>query len=331
MPFLIVRNDISKVKVDAIVNTANTKMQQGRGTSRAIYLAAGENELTEACEKIGKCELGQAVITRAFSLPAQYIIHTVGPSWKDGQSGEDKFLYSAYMESMKLALENGCESIAFPLISSGHYGYPKDLALKVAVSAISDFLLKNEMLVYLVLYDRKSVVISKKLFVSINEYIDDHYVNENDESYSRENEERYSNYDIDLNEEINTMQSMPDLSLDDVMHSMDETFSEMLLRIIDEKGLKDSEVYKKANIDRKLFSKIRNDKDYSPSKKTVLAFAISLELSLDETKDLLLRAGLALSNSNKFDVIMQYFIEKKSFNIFEINEALFSYGQQTLG
>lgn len=203
----------------------------------------------------------------------------------------------------------------------------------MAVSAISDFLLKNEMLVYLVLYDRKSVVISKKLFASINEYIDDHYVNENDESYLRENEEIYSNYEIaDLNEHMNMpMQSMLVRSLDDIIEGLDETFSEMLLRLIDERGLTDSEVYKKANIDRKLFSKIRNDKDYGPSKKTVLAFAISLELSLDETKDLLLRAGLALSNSNKFDVIMQYFIEKKSFNIFKINEVLFNYGQQILG
>lgn len=176
MPFLLIRNDITKVCADAIVNTANTELMEGSGTSRAIYLAAGERKLQKACRKIGHCDVGKAVITNGFRLPAKYIIHAVGPVWQDGSCGEEKILYSAYMESMKLAKAWKLRSIAFPLISSGYYGYPKERALKTAISAISDFLMKNEMLVYLVIYDEKSFSVSRKLFASIEEYIDGHYV-----------------------------------------------------------------------------------------------------------------------------------------------------------
>lgn len=199
MPFLLIRNDITKVQADAIVNTANTELLEGSGASRAIYLAAGEERLQKACRKIGHCDLGKAVITEGFDLPARYIIHAAGPVWRDGASGEEEILYSAYMESMKLAKKRRLSSIAFPLISSGYYGYPKERALKTAVSAISDFLMKH----------------------------------------------------------------------------LGETFSQMLLRLIDERGLTDPEVYHRANIDRKLFSRIRNNRNYSPNKKTVLAFAIA--------------------------------------------------------
>ena len=333
MPFLMVRNDISKMTADAIVNTANQNLHEGSGTSKAIYMAAGEKKLNEACRKIGHCDLGKAVITEAFGLNAKYIIHAVGPVWDDGASGEEALLYNAYLESLKLAAEHKCESIAFPLISSGNYGFPKEKAMKVALAAISDFLMEQDMLVYLVLYDRDSLAVSQKLFHSIEEYIDDNYVEENNENFEWEDIEEIvsEKFMISISPSMPAPMQVPKRSLENIVENLDETFSEMLLRLIDERSLKDSYVYKKANVDRRHFSKIRNDMEYAPNKKTVIAFAIALELTLDEAVDLMRKAGFAFSRSSKFDVIICYFIENREFNIFEINEVLFIYGQPILG
>ncbi len=350
IPFLLIRNDITKVDVDAIVNTANSQLKQGSGTSRAIYLAAGEKELINACKKIGYCALGKAVITEAFNLPSRYIIHTVGPAWKDGKSGEDKILYSAYFEALQLAKSYQLESIAFPFISTGNYGFPRKEALKIAVAAIGDFLMENDMLVYLVIYDKKSLMVSQKLFAIVREYIDDHYVDDKeDDFFDMGRLERSDAYDaLDEYEYIsfrrNTIapsssnilepsdsRQKPKRSLDDLVNNLEETFSQMLLRLIDERGLKDSNVYKKANIDRKHFSKIRSNINYAPNKKTVMALAISLELTLDEAKDLMERAGFAFSRSSKCDVIICCFLESRRYNINEINEVLFTYDLPLLG
>ncbi len=435
MPFLMIRDDIVKVRADAVVNPANEELLEGSGTSRAIYLAAGEEKLEKACRRIGCCDPGRAVITRGFGLPAKYVIHAVGPLWMGGDRGEEKLLYSAYRESLMLAKKHHLKSIAFPLLSAGNYHYPKEQALRTAVRAIGDFLMEYEMLVYLVLYDRDAVLISRKLSSSIDEYIDDHYVETKDEhlegdqgypDFDKEQTVRWENrwerrffepgrrklppeseenftlpygrqkfpHDdskmpelfqeaADRDPEISDSQSasvgnemertsddflpkesdgeinaasfmleephrlsglsdiqkaprslsagFPKRSLDQLLAHMDETFSQMLLRLIDERGLKDSTVYRKANVDRRHFSKIRNDVNYAPNKKTVLAFAIALELSLDETKDLLMRAGFAFSGSSRFDVIVCFFIENRQYDIFEINEALFAYGQPLLG
>ena len=337
MSFFIIRQDITKMQVDAIVNTANTNLLQGSGTSRAIYLAAGEEELTKACEEIGFCEAGKAVITDGFRLPAKYIIHAVGPVWKKGKWKEQEILYSAYMESLKLAKRYNLYSIAFPLISTGFCGYPKDEALKIAKRAIGDFLQENDMEVYLVIYDKNSLEICKKLFVSIEEYIDEQYVENNDEGMPAGwRKEKVSGYitnieDTDTADIVHEDKQIRKEDLDVLINQKEESFSQMLLRLIDEKKMTDTQVYKKANVDRKLFSKIRNNKDYSPSKKTVFCFAIALELSFDETKVLLQKAGFAFSNSSKFDVVVSYFIRKKKYDIFEINEILFQYNLPILG
>ncbi len=342
MPLLMVRNDIVKMKADAIVNPANEDLLEGSGTSYAIYQAAGEELLTKSCKKLGRCKLGEAVVTKAFGLQAKYIIHAVAPEWMDGRNGEENVLYQTYTNALSLAARKKCESIAFPLLSSGNLRFPKDRAMKVAISAISDFLMKQEMLVYLVLYDKDSVSVSEKILGAIEEYIDDHYVEEHNDSLYierlRESREyRRRNSELEVCEKAMcapqmAMASAPSKrSLDNLMENLDETFSQMLLRLIDERDLKDSYVYKKANVDRRLFSKIRNNVNYAPTKKTVIAFAIALELSLDETIDLLSRAGYALSHSSKFDVIIQFFLENKSYDIFEINEVLFQYDQPILG
>lgn len=325
MPLEIIRNDITKMHVDAIVNAANENLQMGGGVCGAIFHAAGAKELQAACNEIGNCPTGKAVVTPAFKLNAKYIIHAVGPIWSGGRHGEEQQLRSAYSNALHLAEELKCESIAFPLISSGIYGYPKEQALDIAISEIRQFLSQQEMLVYLVVFDEKSFVLSESLSSSINSYINEHYVDQMTVRYPRLEQEMMTAAFQDVVEE--TLKE----SLADFLEDIDEPFSVRLLRFIDEKGLNDVETYKKANIDRKLFSKIRNSPNYTPMKKTIIAFAIALELDLSETEKLLETAGYTLSRSNKFDVIIEYFIVHEQYDIFEINEALFAYNQMTLG
>ena len=330
MPLQIVRNDITKIECDAVVNAANSTLLGGGGVDGAIHRAAGKGLLLE-CMKLGGCKTGQAKITKGYNLPCKYVIHTVGPKWKGGKSGERELLESCYRESLKLAFDNKCEIVAFPLISSGVYGYPKEEALQVAVNEIGKFLLGHDMLVYIVVFDKDCFRVSKKLIADITEYIDEYYV----ETHYVGRSTTLLTYPLAKESAALSDTEMPKaaaaFSLDDAVNMLDESFSQMLLRKIDEKGLSDADVYKKANVDRRLFSKIRSDVNYKTSKPTAIAFAIALELSLDETKDFLMKAGFALSHSNKFDVIIEYFIKNGNYNIFEINEALFEFDQQLLG
>lgn len=323
--------------VDAIVNAANESLLGGGGVDGAIHYAAGPKLLAE-CKTLGGCKTGKAKITSGYNLPAKYVIHTVGPIYEDGKHGEKDLLESCYRESLALAKEHNCETVAFPLISSGVYGYPKDQALKVATQVISDFLLENEMKVYIVIFDKAAYKISEKLFSDIAEYIDDNYVDRSTDYRRERSRMNYPCQSVMIGsaqpEYLDLCECKAMLSedvLDERIKQIDESFSQMLLRKIDEKGMTDAQVYKKANIDRKLFSKIRSNVHYKPSKPTAIAFAISLELSLDETEDMLKKAGFALSHSNKFDIIIEYFISRGNYNIFEINEALFAFDQSLLG
>ena len=338
MPLQIVRNDITKVKCDAIVNAANPSLLGGGGVDGAIHKAAGGGLLKE-CKALGGCNVGEAKITGGYKLPCKYVIHTVGPVWQGGGCNEKELLEGCYKSSLSLALQYKCESVAFPLISSGVYGYPVNEAMKIAVSTIGDFLLDNDMLVYIVVYNKSAVISGSRLFESISEYIDDNYVEEYADLRGRSvifpdmkaapmaASASYENYCS----EGYGFSGLPDNLEDIIKNTIDESFSEMLLRKIDEKGITDAQCYKKANIDRKLFSKIRSNPQYKPKKVTALAFAIALELPLEETKDMLNKAGFSLSHSNKFDIIIEYFISNGNYNIFEINEALFAFDQNLLG
>ena len=329
MPLIIVRNDITKMSVDAIVNAANESLLGGGGVDGCIHRAAGP-ELLQECRTLGGCRTGEAKITGAYRLPCKYVIHTVGPVWNGGKYGEREQLASCYRSSLALAKEHGCETVAFPLISSGIFGYPKDQALRVAVDTIGEFLLHNDMTVYIVIFSRTAYQISSKLFADIAEYIDDHYVDVHTDS-QRERLRRMSVLESRTLSADAAAAPMAVGGFDSLLAHLDAGFSETLLKLIDRSGKKDSEIYKKANVDRKLFSKIRNNPDYKPSKATAIAFAIALELNLDETRDLVARAGYALSASSKFDVIIEYFIRRKKYDIFEINEALFAFDQSLLG
>lgn len=345
MPLIIVRNDITKMRVDAIVNAANETLLGGGGVDGSIHSAAGPELLAE-CRALGGCRVGEAKLTRGYALPCKYVIHTVGPVWSGGLRGEREALASCYSASLELAKAHGCESVAFPLISSGAYGYPKAEALKTAMDTISGFLLENDMTVYIAIFDRTAFQISGKLFADIEEYIDDNYVSaHSDDLTERRGRQNYRRWSEDgefdsaalftepapKQSDIAPLRPAAAQSLDDAVKRLDESFSQMLLRKIDEKGMTDSECYKKANIDRKLFSKIRGDAHYKPSKPTAIAFAVALELPIGETRDLLMKAGFALSHSSKFDIIIEYFIQSGNYNIFEINEALFAFDQSLLG
>ena len=331
MPLQIVRNDITTMKVDAIVNAANESLLGGGGVDGAIHRAAGPELLAE-CRTLNGCKTGQAKITKGYRLPARFVIHTVGSIWQGGGHGERELLVSAYRSSLELAMANGCETVAFPLISSGVYGYPKDQALKVAVDTIGEFLLSHDMTVYLVIFDRAAYTIGGKLFADIAAYIDDRYVEAHTDS--GETQRRRMALESMPVEEPQWMPAPCAVGapgLDEALSKLDESFSQMLLRKIDERGMTDAQCYKKANIDRKLFSKIRSDVHYKPSKPTAMAFAVALELPLAEAREMLEKAGFAFSHASKFDIIVEYFIAHQNYNIFEINEALFAFDQGLLG
>lgn len=424
MPFEIVRNDIVNMRVDAIVNPANPKAATGAGTDAGIHKKAGR-KLFWARKKIGVIKTGDAAITPGFRLDAKFVIHTAGPVWQGGVCDEENLLASCYRASLRLAAKHHCESIAFPLLSAGTYGFPKSLALQIAIREFSSFLMENEMRIYLVVFDRDAFVLSEKLFASVSSYIDENYVRAkiadeygSGESYRQNRSSVRIQQALDLQETCTESKSFPvakesaslspgkpecasfpfgdqacasllsgdqacasfppagasaslppdsqetaprfappvsvlfppdgsipapfhaDLSdtlsckaqdLESALGELDAGFSETLLHLIDQTGKKDSEIYKKANIDRKLFSKIRNNRDYKPSKPTSLAFAIALELNLAETKDFIARAGYALSHSSKFDIIVEYFIQNSNYNIFELNEVLFAFDQPLIG
>ena len=393
MPLELIRTDIVRMHTDAIVNAANSALAPGGGVCGAIFSAAGYQKMDKACRAIGHCEVGQAVITPGYALPAKYVIHAVGPIWRGGEHNEEALLRSAYRSALTVAVENGCRSVAFPLISSGIYGYPREEAFRVAVSAIQDFLLTHEISVSLILFDRGNFALGEKLFASIQSYIDDHYVaqhsfrdrrtdllqqrrqmeeqealsprpfgaarsapsaaptaSEPKESASESSFDSFmepSVFDraVEAEEEGYDTAALPDLSqavpgapapeqkkrsLKNLLFHLEDSFSDALLRLIDEKGMTDVEVYKRANLDRKLFSKLRKS-SYRPSKQTAVALAIALRLNLDETADLLGRAGYALSPSSKGDVIVRYFIEEGIFDIYAVNEALFTFGEKLLG
>ena len=360
MPFEIVRNDITKMKADAIVNAANRSLLGGGGVDGAIHRAAGP-ELLEECRRLGGCETGKAKITRGYRLPCRYVIHTVGPVWQDGKHGEEKLLASCYTESLKLAAEHGCETVAFPLISSGAYGCPKDIALKTATAAILDFLSDHDMHVSLVIYDRNAYLISQKLYANIQAFIDDSAIPPEHLYLQSERRRQYSQVpDFAAKNEAQdwpmeackapeayeapmaapapkaAKASKPgrdadSSGLEKYIARMDEGFREMLLRKIDERQMTDAECYKRANVDRKLFNKIKNQPDYRPGKTTVLALAIALRLPLSEIREMLEKAGYSLSHSSKGDMIVEYFILQGDYDIFDINEALFSFDQKLLG
>lgn len=328
MPLKIIQKDITLMKVDAIVNAANHTLLGGGGVDGCIHRKAGA-DLLEECRTLGGCNTGEAKITGAYNLPSKYVIHTVGPVYEGGQRGERELLYSCYKASLEIASKKGLSSVAFPLISSGVYGYPKREAFEVATQAITDFLRENDMLVYIVIFDKSSFEVPSELFENVKSYIDTHLdvcdMCCRDECLFLTKQVQCASVSMGVNED-----DVPE-ELVQRLKEKDESFSKMLLRKIDEKGIKDSECYKKANVDRKLFSKIRTDANYRPGKATVLAFAISLELSLDETSEMLMKAGFAFSHSRVSDLIVEYFISNGIYDVFKINEVLFKYDQTLLG
>lgn len=331
MPLQIVEKDITTMQVDAIVNAANNSLLGGGGVDGCIHRAAGPELLAE-CRTLGGCKTGEAKITGGYRLPCRYIIHTVGPIWCGGDQGEQELLTSCYRNSLELALAHDCETVAFPLISSGIYGYPKDQAMQVAVETIRNFLQDHEMTVYLALFGRGPSRIGRGLYDEIRVYLGNRYVDSDAVMSDRvEASPDLMAAPCEASFAQPTYGKTGVASLQEALAGMEESFSQMLLRKIDEKGMTDVQCYKKANISRKLFSKIRSDALYRPSKATALAFAIALELPLSETKELLEKAGFALSHSNKADIIVEYFIQQHNYDVLVINEALFAFGQALLG
>ncbi len=361
MPFQIIRNDITQMAVDAIVNTANPNPEYGSGIDCAVYEGAGKDVLLKARKEIGSVDAGNSVITSGFNLPCKFIIHTVGCAWQDGNNGEEDIVRECYKSAFKLALENNLESIAFPLISSGRYGFPKGIALRIALSEISTFLSENDMDVYLVVFDEKSFELSGELFGGIDSYISQNYVEEKKaqeyEAYFMLPESLDEVTDSDsgpvknhkrrksplfgarageagdgcMPRSCENLFAKPARSLDDCIKNLDKTFMELVFSFADAKGFTDVQVQRQSNLDKKTFSKLKCGNSKNPSKSTALALAVGLELNIDDTKDLLSRAGFALSPCSRRDLIVQYFIEAGVYSIDEINVALFEHDEPLLG
>ena len=363
MPLILIRRDITAVEADAIVNAAKESLLGGGGVDGAIHAAAGP-QLLEECRTLGGCRPGEAKLTGGYRLPARFVIHTVGPRWQGGGAGEEETLRACYRNSLALARAAGCETVAFPLISSGVFGYPKAQALAVAVEEIRRFLENEEMTVYLTIFDRDTL--SRERYPELNALLQPpsmdsslHFAmasptpaaNAAPPPAAAKKERRLlperrkraktpQAEGVSLRDEAPAAAALPvdawageasSRELREALAALDESFSRMLLRKITEKGMTDAQCYKRANIDRKLFSKIRSDERYRPSKPTVLAFAVALELSLAETRELLMKAGFALSRSSEFDVIVEYYIRQGQYDVDRINEALFAFDQTLLG
>ncbi len=347
MPYEIIRQDITRMRVDAIVDPTDYKFSGSGGTDARIHYAAGP-ELRKACDRLPLLKEGEVAVTEGFRLPCKYIIHTFGPIWQGGSFDERKQLVACYRNALQAASERGCESIAFPLISSGTFGFPKDKVLRIALDTITNHLMSHDMMVYLLVYDIKAYEISKKLQKDIDTYIDEHYIDRHSLRFDpntykyipKESAETGKGGSDQESQGIGSPAAkpstpssppIPPLSLDAMLAKKHESFSDSLLRLISESGMTDAECYKKANITKQHFSKIRSNAHYQPTKQTVFAFAVVLKLSLDETKQLLEKAGLALNPNEKTDVIVEYFISSKKYDLNEINEVLYQYDQKCLG
>ena len=370
MPFKIVRNDIVKMNTDAIVNTANSNPSVGAGCDSAVYKAAGRNKLLSyRQEKVGSVPEGDVFITPGFDLPVKYIIHAVSPMYMGGDNGEEEKLRSCYRKSLELAKENNIKSIAFPLIATGGYGYPKEEGMRIAVDEINAFLLNNEMNIYLAVFDTVSTELGEKLYPDLEAYIDRNYVKEaRDKEYGdkyfgsvRPEENAYSGYVLHASalekrlkrnkeaqrEELFEVSSTPSVcpnkasseeedysdfieehesKLEERIKHVSDTFSEYLLYLIQGKNMTNADVYKRAIVDKKTFSKIKNNVDYHPNKITALCLCVGAKLNLDESKDLLARAGYALSPSDKTDIIFSYFIENEIYDMIELDIQLEEHG-----
>ena len=385
MSFKIVRNDITKMDTQAIVNTANEHVTVNTGCDSAIYKAAGyEKLLSYRREHIGEVSQGEVFITPGFNLKAEYIIHAVSPLYINGEQGEEEKLRCCYRKSLELALEHSVTSIAFPLISTGSFGYPKEEGMRIAVDEINAFLLKNDMEIYLVVFDEKTTALGGKLYPDLERYIDKHYVEEKQrEEYGSVN--RASGYARDKKLGLSTflggaarkaskkedsapMANSMAMRSDDVcmmrpepieeaeetgaaefaaveetdgyidfetehknklaerMKHLSDTFSEYLLYLIQDKNMENADVYKRAIVDKKTFSKIKNNVNYHPQKLTALCLCIGARLNLDESKDLLARAGYALSPCDMTDIIFSYFIENEIYDMIELDIQLEEHG-----
>lgn len=359
MPLSIIRDDISTFRCDAIVNSTSSDLVPGGGADWAIHAAAGPG-LAAECAAIGHLDIAQAAATGAHRLPCRHVIHIHAPIWRGGDHRERELLAECYDSALALAASLGCRSVAFPLIGSGAYCFPRGDAITIAVDRIASFLVDHEMHVTIVVFDKASYTLSERLFGAVQQYIDDNYEGElhyghNDAQLTRfirdsaptmrpidmrvlEEEEALSLDDDLLCDAMPCAPSAApkmkalDMSvLDKAVHDLDESFSQMLLRKIAELGMTEPECYKRANIDAKHFSKIRSKVGYRPKKETAVALAIALRLSPTEARELLAKAGFAISRSNIFDVVIDYFLTNGRYDIFEINEVLFHFDQKLLG
>lgn len=328
--FQIIRDDITKIKAEAIVNTANPAVKVGPGVDTAIYNAAGRDWLIKERAKIGDLAVGEVAVTPAGNLNAKFIFHESGPTWYDGNHHEAELLRQCYDKCLNLALQYKCESIAFPLLASGFYGFPKDISLRIAIDAFRTFLSEHELEIYLVVYDDQSVRLSETMFDGVRSFVDRNF-NSIDSVEPLLQMAPCINADMspDLCPTAFVDEAAPvkrAKSLDDYVESFENqeilTFGEYLQQLINKKGMTNKEVYFESNLTKQYFSKLINNKVGNPAKEKLLCIAVALKLNIDETKDFLLHAGYAISPYSKIDLVFEYYIRSEKYDIYEISFAL---------
>jgi len=327
MPLHFIQSDIVDVSADAIVSCGNSAMTDEGGVSGCIYRAAG-SAVADECARIGGCAPGDAVATSAGELKARYIIHTVGPIWDGGRSGEEFVLRQCYKRVLAKAAELGCASVAMPLIASGRYGYPRELAKRVASEEISAFLeAHGDMEITMVLSGEAGHISRVRASnADLSMFIARNYV----EPASTDETELY--YDRDRPRFSRTPSGAGLYkTLDEMLAARSKPFRDMLRDLMTEAQVSDAELYNKAGVSRQTFNKIWNQAGYKPSKNTALSLAIGLELNYDQTLDLLGTLGYTLSHSVQFDMIVEYFIRRGCYDLFDINYSLDDYGEPPLG
>ena len=326
MPFSIVRGDIARVEADVVVNAANERLAPGSGVCGAIYAAAGYDDMLAACRELGGCPTGEAVVTPGFALPARWCVHTVGPVWRGGAAGEERALRSCYRSVFRETVRLGATSVAYPLVSAGVYGYPAEGALAVAREETRAFLESHDDVdVMLVVFDDDVIWRGSELAREVAGLVEGDDVGLESDALVLEEVACVPP------SEVRARRPCVPPSLDERLSSLEPTFSETVLALVDERGMTDAEVYHRANLSRQLFSKLRGNPGYRPTKATAVALCMGLALGLGEAEDLLARAGYALSPSSAFDAVVSFFLERGIHDVLRLNEVLFAYGLPLVG
>lgn len=335
MPFFIVEGDITKMNTDCIVISSDVSLKPVGGMSTALYNAVKEPELLKKeCEKIGFCGGCECVTTRSYGLASKYIIHSVAPIFCDCGKNAEKYMETCYKNALYMAGCKEAKSVSLPFIGTGKKGFPKDMVLRSAINSIKNYLDKYDMNIYFVVHNRSSFLVDSNLIEKVNNFINDNYTGKTNKSFDIINSfaesftvdsDTFVNFPIDFNR--------ADIATDEIVEKNSEKvkFDELLKNEMKKHKIRDSKLYRKCNIEKDAFARLKNDINKNPSKEIVFALTVGLEMNIFDAEIFVKKCGYSLSSDYKQNVILRYFLENKMFDIYTINEIMFYYNESQLG